>query len=166
MRLTLLSVFFLFILIGFTLTANSQVLKTTKYAGIYAFGTNIENGPGGRMTIFPETDSTVLFYLDISRGAPSYNLGQLYNRLIIKNNKATYYSKENYDQKGCKWQITINDKILIIKTLDDCYDCGFGANIYADNHYTRKDNKIPVYFIDGHGNKIYFKNTSPENYLR
>ena len=140
--------------------------KTVKYAGIYVFGTKIEKGPAGRITIFPDTDSTVLFYLDITVGSPSYNLGQLYSRFLIKNSKAIYYSKTNYDTKGCKWEVTINDRVLTIKTLDDCYECGFGANVDADNNYILKSNEIPQYFIDGHGHEIYFNKTSPEKYLK
>src|SRR5277367_4373044 len=148
MRLLPFSILFLLMLFIFAPTVYSQIIKTSKYAGIYTFGSNKAEEPGGRMTVFPETDSTVLFYLDISRGAPDYNLGQLYKRLLIKNEKANYYSKENYDQKGCKWQVTIKGKVLIIKTLDDCYECGFGAFVNADNHYILKDEKIPEYFVD------------------
>ena len=150
----------------FSQTIYGQTLKTTKYAGIYSFGKNAEKGPVGRVTIYPESDTTVLFYLDICRGAPSYNLGQLYSRLKIKNGSATFYSKEESDEKGCKWKLTIKDGILTIKTLDDCYECGFGANVYADNQFVLKERKIPAYFVDGHNHKIYFSSTSPENYER
>ena len=62
--------------------------------------------------------------------------------------------------------MTINKKVLTIKTIDNCYECGFGANVTVDNQYIFKDNKIPKYFIDGHGHKIFFATTDPENYLK
>lgn len=152
--------------LGFLQTSYGQKLKTAKYAGVYSFGKNVETGPIGSITIYPESDTTILFYVDICRGAPSYNLGELYGRLEMKNGKATFYSKEALDEKGCKWQILINDRILTIKTLDQCEECGFGANVYADNQYTRREGKIPSYFVNGHNQKVYFNKTSPENYER
>jgi hypothetical protein len=88
------------------------------------------------------------------------------NHFGRRNAKATFYSKEDYEKKGCKWKISINGRILIIKTLDQCDECGFGANVYADNQYARKKWEIPGYFVDGHNRKIYFNKTSPEDYER
>jgi hypothetical protein len=152
--------------LSFLQTINGQSLKTAIYSGVYTFGKNVEIGPVGSVAIYPESDTTVLFYIDICRGAPSYNLGQLYSRLKIENGVATFYTKEDFDQKGCKWKLTISDRILTIKTLDDCDECGFGANVYADNQYALKERKKPVYFVDGHNHKIYFSKTKPEDYQR
>jgi hypothetical protein len=147
-------------------TDKRQLLKTAKYAGVYAFGKNTGKRGMGSITIYPETDTTILFFIDIYGGAPSYNLGQLYSRLTINNGQGVYYSKEDLEGKGCKWQVTINSKALTIKTLDNCYACGFGNNIYADNQYKQKSKAIPNYFIDGPGDKIYFSKTSPESYSK
>jgi hypothetical protein len=166
MSLMHLKAFSVLILIALAGPSNSQSLRTVKYAGIYMFGGKVDEGPSGRVTIFPETDSTLLFFVDISLGPPSYNLGQLYSRILIKNNDLIYFSKESYDQKGCKWKLTFEGDVLTIKTLDDCYECGFGSNVYADKRYTRKSEGIPQYFIDGHGAKIYFKDTGPEAYQK
>jgi len=163
-RKEIISLFILFF--GFFPKTNGQSLKTAKYAGVYSFGKNVEKGSVGSVTIYPESDTTVLFYIDICRGAPSYNLGQRYNRLKIKSGVAIFFVKEGFDEKGCKWQLTIKNQILTVQTLDGCYECGFGGNVYADNRYVLTDKAIPKYFIDGHKHKIYFSKTSPENYLR
>ena len=60
----------------------------------------------------------------------------------------------------------IEGNALTIRTIGDCFDCGFGGNVIADNKYIRKDLTKPEFFTDGHGNKIFFKKTSPENYLK
>ena len=83
----------------FCLSQTNETLKTRKYAGIYSFGQDVEKMPVGNLTIYPETDSTILFYIDICRGAPSYNLGQHYGRLLIKNGRVIFYSKEDYAEK-------------------------------------------------------------------
>jgi hypothetical protein len=88
----------LFLVSGFLFKANSQSLKTAKYAGQYSFGKNVDEGPVGSVKIYPESDTTVLFYIDICRGAPSYNLGQRYSRLKIKNGVAIFFVKEVFDE--------------------------------------------------------------------
>lgn len=153
-------------LFGFAQTNNSKSVLTEKYSGKYSFGENVEKGPVGSVTVFAETDTTILFFIDICRGAPSYNLGQHYGRLKIENGKGIYFSKYDFAEKGCKWQVIIDDKTLTIKTIDGCYECGFGGNVIADNKYIRKDSTRPEFFTDGHGNKIFFGKTSPENYLK
>jgi hypothetical protein len=166
MRQTLLIGLLIATLFGFSQTNNSKSVLTEKYSGVYSFGENVEKGSVGSVTVFAETDNTILFFIDVCRGAPSYNLGQLYGRLTIKNGKGIYFSKYDFDEKGCKWQVTIDRDTLTINTIDDCYECGFGGNVIADNKYIRKDSTRPEFFTDGHGNKIFFGKTSPENYLK
>ena len=167
-----LAICFLLILLFYNANSQAnkkQLLKTSKYAGVYSFGENVEKGAVGSVFIYPETDSTVLFFIDVCRGAPSYNLGQLYDRLKIVNGKGIYFSNkyDNSDtQQGCKLQLTIHDQILTIKTLDNAGECGFGGNVTADNEFRLKDKKKPTCFIDGHNHKIFFSETSPENYLK
>lgn len=82
------------ILILFSLTVHgqteSQRLQTMKYAGTFSYAKD-KNGATGTILIYPESDSTILFYIEINRGAPSYNMGSLYGRLkIIKGQGLTY----------------------------------------------------------------------------
>ena len=102
MRLILLIGLLTATIFGFAQTNNSKSVLTEKYSGIYSFGENVEKGPVGSVTVFAETDTTILFFIDICRGAPSYNLGQLYGRLKIENGKGIYFSKYDFDEKGCK----------------------------------------------------------------
>ena len=145
-------------------TTNKKPPVTAKYAGFYSFGNNVEKEAVGSVSVYPETDTTILFYVDICRGAPSYNMGSRYDRLKIKNGKGVYYSKQDYDKMGCKWEVTINNKVLTIHTLEGCYDCGFGGGVIADHTYNRKDNIIPEYFINGEGDTIFFSKKPPQEY--
>ena len=166
MRLLLLIGLLTATIFGFAQTKNSKSVVTDKYSGIYSFGENVEKGPVGSVTVFAETDTTILFFIDICRGAPSYNLGQLYGRLKIENGKGIYFSKYDFDEKGCKWEVTIDNNTLTIKTIYDCFECGFGGNVIADNKYIRKTLTKPEYFTDGEGTKVFFNKTSPENYAK
>jgi hypothetical protein len=57
-------------------------LATTKYGGTYSFGDNAEKGPVGHLSVYPESDSSLLFYLDVNKGAPSFNMGMLLGRTM------------------------------------------------------------------------------------
>jgi hypothetical protein len=139
----------------------NEPLTTLKYAGKFSFGKS-GDGTTGSVIVYPETDSTILFWIDIYTG----NLGQLYGRLKVNNGKGVFDYKEDDMEGCCKWQVTFTEDILTISTVDTCYACPFGGNVIADNKYKRIDKKKPDYFIDGHGHKIYFDKTTPETYQR
>lgn len=141
-------------------------VQTEKYSGIYSFGESAEKGPVGRVIVYAETDTTVLFFIDVCRGAPSYNLGQHYGRIQIEKGKGIYFSKKNFRETGCKWHFSFDGNVLGIKTIDNCYECGFGGNVIADNEYVRKEFSVPEYFIDMRGTKIHFRKTPPEEYSK
>ncbi len=142
----------------------SNKLLTTKYSGIYSYGTNVEKGRIGTIYIYPETDNTLLFYIDLNRGAPSYNMGSLYGRVKITNDTGLFYTKLDYANEGCKWKFNFTKNSLIINTVDGESDCGFGRAVYADGEFKRKSNVCKEFFRDIEGKIIYFRNTSPEQY--
>lgn len=142
--------------------SNSEpTFLTAKYAGIYSFGTDVEKGAVGSFTSYPESDSTILFFLDVCRGAPSYNQGQLFGRLVIQNNNALYFSKQPYDSNGCKLKIQFKGNELTIESVEGFDECSFGGNVSADNTYHRSDSSIPKYFLN-EGDTVVFKNITPE----
>ncbi len=148
----------------FAQTTEIEFNNTTKFAGSYSVG-DVENGTKSRVIIYPETDSTLLFFVDVCKGS-SASIGQLYDRVLIKKGQGIYNSKKMGDKKGCKFKMTIENDTLTIKTLDACYSCGLGQGVHLDNRYQRKLNVVPAYFTNSEGRKVYFDKTSPENYLK
>jgi len=132
--------------------------------GTYSFGDNVENGPVGSVIVYPQTPSSALFFLDICRGAPSYNLGQLFGRMTIKNNIGTYDSGNDGNDFKCVLRFEFSPGQLKVTTDERCDDCGFGHAVYADNTYKLIDKSIPKYFIDGEGDTIHFKGLTIEKY--
>ncbi|MFH2095694.1 MAG: hypothetical protein ABIJ16_08320 [Bacteroidota bacterium] len=106
----------------------------------------------------------MLFYLDVNRGAPSYNMGFMYGRITIKNDSGTFYKKYEYCDNACQWQMTFTKKSLVISTVDYQYDCGFGNAVYADGEFKRKSSDIPEFFESPESTKIFFRDTKPEDY--
>lgn len=153
---------------------------TARIAGTYSYGFTVEEnndptispvpggvqelGPSGTLFIYPESDSTVLFYFDISSGFPSYNVGTLYGRMIVKNNKATFIHKYPGESASCKLSFEFTKKHILVKTIEGMNACSFGPNIIADNRYFRYNGAIPEYFKCGK-ETIAFEKTPPEKYL-
>lgn len=130
-------------------------LATAKYAGKYQFGFNSKEDSGGILVVYPKSDTTVLFNLELSRGAPSYNSGTMVQDLIIdKNGKANLIL--NNDNYNCHLSFIFTSTNVSIKDLDS-NECGFGYGVSATGLYQRVDQAIPLYFTDRDGVTFYFE---------
>ncbi len=147
------------------INSQTKALNTEKYAGVYSYGDDIEKGAIGIITLFAETDNTILFHISLNLGPKSYNSGATYGHLTLIDGKGVFSSSNNeYQNKGCKWEISINTDTLTISTIEG--ECGFGHSVMADGVYTKKDNHKPDFFEDRLGEKTYFSKTSPEEYYK
>ena len=65
---------------GFAQVTNisAKNLKTSKYAGLYSYGKNVEREKVGTIIIYPDTDSTILFYFESNTGPSSFKMGEYY----------------------------------------------------------------------------------------
>ena len=151
---------FIFGLLCLSLTLSGQTISkkllTEKYAGTYSYG-DIKKSRIGTIYIYPETDSSILFNIDLNRGAPSYNMGSEYGRIKIINGKGTYYIKESGKEIGCKWNIQFIKNTIIIKTLENQDNCGYGYGVFTDGTFYQISKIISDYFENQEGSKIYFK---------
>ena len=66
-----------------------QDLENT-ISGSYSFGISPDSGRTGHLDIYMETDSSIIFCFNLSRGAPSYNMGYLVGRAIVKKGNFWY----------------------------------------------------------------------------
>jgi len=129
--------------------------KEVAIGGIYKFGKDVEKGPVGSVMIYPLEGNAALFSLELSRGAPSYNSGRLEGRMTIKDNLGTYEEINEYN--NCVLKFKFASRQLEITIEDGHSDCGFGANVNADNIYKLIDKSIPQYYLSVEGEKIFFK---------
>jgi hypothetical protein len=141
-------------------------LLTTKYAGQYRYGHNIQKESIGYLQIYPESDSTVLFYIDLNRGAPSYNMGSLYGRVKIVYDSGTFVTKFDTLGKGCELLFHFFRSKIEINMINNRDDCYFGYGVYADGNFRKESNTITEYFENAEGKKIDFKKTKPEDYYK
>ena len=148
------------------LNLNTQAQSTTTYAGTYKYGSGNEADAGGVVKVYPESDSTILFYIDICIGEPSYNSGSLYGRVTINRGQGVFSTKNDYSNIGCKWLFDFVNDTLKLSTTDHQYECGFGNGVVVDGCFSRISNIIPEFFENGGSRKVYFKDTKPEDYYK
>ena len=142
----------------FSLFSSLAFGQSVKYAGKYLFGTSPEEGATGLASIHPDTDSTLLIYLELSRGAPNYHSGALIGKLDINTpGQATYINIDKKNFLNCHLEFTFKNKKLSISTKEGFDDCGFGYGVFADAEYKKKRHKKPLFFIDRVGEKTFFK---------
>jgi hypothetical protein len=141
-------------------TANND---KTDYAGVYEYGKDVEKEPVGQLTLHKQTADTYLFYLDVNRGAPSYNSGAIYGSLTVKDGEATYNNQLDYGDKPCMLDFVFAGMAIKVTSGADI-DCGFGNGVYADGDFTKTKTTAPDFFVNGEGTKIYFNKTTPEDY--
>ena len=147
------------ILTALALIASSCKQAATKqYGGIYGF----TEGEGGIVYIYPETDSTALFYLYKTKGAPSYNSGEIDGRIIIRDDKATFRNRYEGDETDCVLRFEFNGNKLTV-TEDEEGDCRpfAGNGVYLDGTFLRTSSEIPQYYTNTQGDTIYFKDYPP-----
>ena len=162
-------IFLLFISVnsfGQTKPTRNRILPTSKYAGEYGYGHNIEKERIGYLQVYAESDSTILFYMDLNRGAPSYNMGALYGRVRIVNDSGTSFTKFDTLSNGCKLLFYFSKDKIDISTIGEQDDCYFGNGVEADGSFKKYSNKTKPYFENQEGKKIYFKKTKPDDYYK
>lgn len=134
-------------------TENTNILQ---YGGVYTFGDDNPEGPTGEVYIYPENDSTALFYLFKSRGAPSYNMGSIDGRITVHNGKATFRKQYEYFENECILHFEFGkDSLTVIEDENNC-DCGFGYGVYINNTFKRTSSEIPQYYTTMTNEKVYF----------
>jgi hypothetical protein len=129
-----------------------------QYAGIYTFGDAVgaSEKPHGAVYIYPETDSTALFYLFVIKGAPSYNNGSMRGRMTICDGKAVFRKRYDFEEKDCVLRFEFQENTLTVAEDDVDCACGFGHGVYADGTFQRTTPEIPPYYTAVTGEKVYF----------
>jgi hypothetical protein len=135
----------------FTLIAWGAIAQTD-FTGIYSYSfpidrelTNIkpgkeDGGPSAELIVAKMEGDQYHFWLNISRGWPSYNNGFISGSVVLIKGKGTYIQQDPYGDGNCVLHFTF--KPLLIEIVSEGYEhCGFGHNVYADGSF-KKSKKI------------------------
>ncbi len=129
---------------------------TSKYLGIYGFDfSNEVEGNQGLLLIYPESDTSVLFHINVCIGSPSFNLGITTGRLIVKNDSALYQPAEY--ESTCKIKFYFMNNEIKLETVSGFGECGFGMNVYADATYKLQKKVTPKYYSNGLNTNYNFR---------
>jgi len=142
------------VLSAISLSANEPAKRhTARFAGTYMFGSAIHKdadekdhdyvGPGGTVLLYPESDSTMLFYMEVEKGEPANAIGRLTGKISLKSNKGIFTMNNPQGNPICKLSFQIEKRFLDIRTVDGLNDCGFGPGVRADNRFFRYSGEIP-----------------------
>ncbi len=118
----------------------------------------------GEVLIYPTTEKTALFLLNVNRGAPSYNSGEIFGQIVEKNGVFVSDTKADGGEFDCVLRFEFGKEQLKITTDEAHTDCGFGNAVVADGLYKLTDKNIPTQFNDGSGKMLYFKDLTIEKY--
>ncbi|HET6226607.1 MAG TPA: hypothetical protein VFF27_10030 [Bacteroidia bacterium] len=157
-----------FTLSGFAQVTNisAKKLKTSKYAGLYAYGKNVEREKVGTIIIYPDSDSTVLFYFNSNTGPTAFKMDEYYGRLKVNNNIGIFTARQKDSEKGCQWRFTFSKKTILIETVSTENNCGFMAGITVDGNYNRQIKGIIEECLSLQGDAINFGAIKPEAFNR
>jgi hypothetical protein len=64
--------------------ARATAAATTRYAREYRWREADKNDRGGTLTVYPESDSTILFSLQANAGAPAYHMANAFGRTHLR----------------------------------------------------------------------------------
>jgi hypothetical protein len=157
------------VLSAISLSANEPAKRhTARFAGTYMFGSAIHKdadekehdyvGPGGTVLLYPESDSTMLFYMEVEKGEPANAIGRLNGKISLKSNKGIFTMNNPQGIPICKLSFQIEKRFLDIRTVDGLNDCGFGPGVRADNRFFRYSGEIPECY-EVEGKKTCFEQT-------
>ncbi len=151
---------------------NGNILKTAQYQGTYGYEGKGENAGFNDVYVFAETDNTILFDFNESKGAPSYDQGNAYGRVQLLNGSGASVdasvASNDTPQPGCKLQFDFSNNSLSVTNLadpkSDGYYCGFGGTMFPGGKYPKISNDLPSdlgIYNDGYD----FKTHSSANYF-
>jgi hypothetical protein len=138
---------------------NAETSTSVQYGGIYSYGDTSKDSetPNGTVYIYPENDSTALFYVYVCKGAPSYNSGSIDGRITIRNNKAVFQKRLAYEKMDCVLYFEFGENGLTIDEDEEDCGCGFGNAVFIiKKTFQCKSAQIPQYYTNISNEKIYF----------
>ena len=144
--------------------AKQQVKNNTtrQYAGTYTFGDKDSETRSGIVYVYPKTDKTLLFYLFVIKGAPSYNSGSIYGRITIHNEKAIFQKRFGYEEADCVLRFEFKENTLTITEDENYCGCGFGHGVYVRDIFQKTSSEIPQYYTTMENEKVYFSEWKEE----
>jgi len=132
--------FFVTISIFTVLFSNGQA----NYSGSYGYSfppigdaPANEKGASGMLVLLKMEGNKYRFWLDVTIGWPSYNIGETDGTVTFVNDTASFDNSFEDAAAPCILKFKIKGDILYINSQSTSFNCGFGNSVNADGEYTK-----------------------------
>ena len=131
-----------------TPTPQPTLEEDSKYIGTYRFGKGEAIGPSGVLMIKSLRPGVLVFQLDVSRGAPSYNSGYIKEEEITFENNVATYKKTSGWRGTCEITFEFQEDRMALTQKEEDFGCGFGHGVYADGVYVKTSSEPPEFYLE------------------
>jgi hypothetical protein len=80
------------------------------------------------------------FWLSVNKGWPGYHQGDVDGIVEIRNGKGIFKELQEYSESPCILKFAITNKYTELEQSSTDSECGFGASVYADGKYPKRNN--------------------------
>lgn len=108
------------------------------------------------MLVYPETDTSVIFHIEVFSGPPENDQGVFTDAVAINKDTGLLYFALDTSGTECKLRFRFEEDKLVTITVPEFSDWWFGPNVSFDQVFTRTSKVIPEYYIDNIGDTSRF----------
>jgi hypothetical protein len=99
------------------------------------------DGASGQLTVFRIDKTHYKFWLGVGKGWPGYHTGNINGIMTVTANRGFFKEKQDFSDSFCTLIFTFSAKSVSISQDGTDIDCGFGAFVYADGDYKKRNGK-------------------------
>ncbi|MEO7922638.1 MAG: hypothetical protein ABIR30_03110 [Chitinophagaceae bacterium] len=97
----------------------------------------VNSGPSGKLVLLKMENTKYRFWLDVTVGWPSYNVGETDGAITFVNDTASFDNTFENATRPCILKFKLSNNTININSLSTSFNCGFGNGVNADGDYTR-----------------------------
>lgn len=123
-----------------------SIFSQTNYTGAYGYsfkpqgdtGNDKEaTGPSGNLVLQKMEGNKYRFWLDVTVGWPSYNMGETDGTISFVNDTASFDNTFEDAASPCILKFRITGTTIHIDSQSSSFNCGFGNGVNADGDYKK-----------------------------
>ena len=119
--------------IAMLLALSAWSAQAADYSGSWQYGSPKK---GGVWLKTQQKGDVIAFQLEASRGAPSYNSGEIEGEFALRGNAGTF--KQITDYGACEIAFVFSAKAVELKQIGSADACGFGYGVHVSGMLKRK----------------------------
>lgn len=97
----------------------------------------VNAGPSGKLVLLRMENNTYRFWLDVTIGWPSYNVGETDGTIRVDHDTAFFDNTFEGATQPCFLQFRIAGNTININSISNSFNCGFGNGVTPVGAYTR-----------------------------